>query len=54
MKLYTTSELSKYLRVSKAYILKIRQSGKLPHYKVSSRGYRYDLEEVKRALRGVK
>jgi len=51
VKLYTTSELATYLRVSEGYILKLRQSGKLPHYKVSSRGYRYDIEEVKRALR---
>jgi excisionase family DNA binding protein len=51
VKLYTTSELATYLRVSEAYVLKMRQSGKLPHYKISSRGYRYDVEEVKRALR---
>jgi excisionase family DNA binding protein len=53
-RLYTTEELSAYLRLSKGYILKLRQSGELPHYKISNLNYRYDIAEVKNYFRGDK
>lgn len=46
----TTEELAQHFRVSTRTIANWRDSGKIPYLRITARCFRYDLDQVARAL----
>jgi len=50
-KMLKSSELAEQLGLAKNTVINLANAGKIPSYKIPSGAYRFDLNEVKAALR---
>ena len=51
-KLLTTAELAEYLNTARMTVLRMAKDGRIPHIKISKTEFRYDVNEVLKALGG--